>query len=458
MIQPSTEFLKHPISRRSSIQASLTGFGTLVSLGGHGFFPAPLAIAAGTSRAKSVILIFNCGAPSHIDLWDMKPLASDQVRGEFQPIDTNVPGIQISELLPKMAQQADKLAIVRSVHHRHSSHNSGMYWSIVGKPYSQDSTLINPSRTDFPSFGTLTGWLAQNHGYANPLPPYVITPAPHCDSRVYLTPGQFGACLGSKYDPFVLDSDPNSSNYRVLNLERIEGLSNERLLERNSLLSELDQRGSRIETASIDDLVINRNKAMSLITSNVASQAFDLSQEPAEVRDRYGRHTWGQSHLLARRLVEAGVPFVTTVNGQSIIWDTHKDNFNRLKNQLVPPMEQAYAALLDDLSERGLLDSTLVVWMGDFGRTPIINKDAGRDHWPQCYSMVLAGGGIRGGQVIGASDKTGAVPHARPVTPADIHATVFTALGYNPHAITYQTADGRPMPLSEGKALPELLS
>ena len=175
------------------------------------------------------------------------------------------------------------------------------------------------------------------------------------------------------------------------------------------------------------------------------------------MRERYGRHSWGQSHLLARRLVEGGVRFVTTVNGPSITWDTHEDNFKRLKDRLVPPMEQAYAALLDDLAERGLLDSTLVVWMGDFGRTPIINKNAGRDHWPQCNSMVLAGGGIRGGQVVGESDSKGAYPRTRPLTPADIHATVFQALGYDSHAIHYQTADGRPMPLSEGHVIRELL-
>src|SRR5262245_8866204 len=177
-------------------------------------------------------------------------------------------------------------------------------------------------------------------------------------------------------------------------------------------------------------------------------RAFDLSREPAKVRDRYGRHSWGQSHLLARRLVEAGVPFVTTVNGQSIIWDTHENNFNRMKDTLVPPMELAFSTLLDDLSERGLLESTLVVWMTDFGRTPVINAKAGRDHWPQCYSMVLAGGGIRGGQVIGESDATGGEPANHPITPADIHATVLAALGYDSKTLTFTSADGRPMALS----------
>jgi hypothetical protein len=408
-------------------------------------------------KAKSVILIFNAGAPSHVDLWDMKPEAGDTVRGLFQPIATETPGIVISELMPNLVRHTGKLAILRSVHHSHSGHNSGMYWSIVGRPYSRDDTLMNPSRSDFPSFGTLTGWLAQRDGYASPLPPYVITPKPHCDSFVYITPGQFGACLGPKYDPLVLDADPNAADFKVPNLGMAEGLDSERLRTRQALLGQFEAKQTPIHHGLIKELDVNQAKALSLASSTAAADAFDLSQEPAAVREKYGRHSWGQSHLLARRLVEAGVPFVTTVNGPSITWDTHKDNFHQLKNRLAPPMERAYGALLDDLAERGLLETTLVVWMGDFGRTPIINKDSGRDHWPQCYTMVLAGGGIRGGQSIGTSDKTGAYPASRPLIPADIHATVFTALGYDPHGIHYHTADGRPMPLSEGRVIGEVL-
>jgi hypothetical protein len=332
-----------------------------------------------------------------------------------------------------------------------------MYWSIVGRPYRVDDTLLNPSRGDFPSFGTLVGWLAQRDGYSGRLPPYVITPSPHCDSSVYVTPGQFGGCLGPKYDPFVLGSDPNAANIRVPNIGLVDGVTTERLQLRRSLRDQLDTSAVHVEPATLEDLDTNRQKAFALATSAQVRAAFDLSKEPAKVRDRYGRHSWGQSHLLARRLIEAGVRFVTTVNGPSIVWDTHDRNFQRLKSELVPPMERAFAALLDDLSERGLLESTLVVWMGDFGRTPIINKGAGRDHWPQCYSMILAGGGIRGGQVIGESDRTGAYPKSRPVTPADVHATVFTALGYDPHRITYMSPEGRPFPLSDGQPIDELL-
>jgi hypothetical protein len=432
------------------------------ALGGLGLLWSDLQRAealtpARAGKAKAVILIFNCGGPSHIDLWDPKPDAGDDVRGPFQAIPTNVAGIQFSELLPRMARRAHRLAVVRSVHHEHQSHNAAMYWSITGRPYAVDSTLINPSRNDLPSLGTLVGWLAQRDGYSGALPPYVIAPAPHCDSTAYITPGQFGGCLGPQNDPFVLNRDPNAADFKIPDLTLPEGLTKGVLEERRALLKEVEGAARPLLIPAARELELFQAKAFSMVTSTEVREAFDLTREPKEVRDRYGRHTWGQSHLLARRLVEAGVPFVTAVNGQSIIWDTHKDNFNAMKDRLVPPMEQAYAALLDDLSERGLLDSTLVLWMGDFGRTPKINADAARDHWPSCYSAVLAGGGIRGGQVVGSSDAIGALPASRPVTPADLHATVLTAMGYNPSGTTFHTADGRPLPLSEGEPIRELL-
>jgi len=434
--------------------------GGLGGLCGHWASALKAGEAAGqparAAKAKSVILIFNCGAPSHLDLWDPKPQAPDNIRGLFQPIATSVPGIQVSELLPNLARQMDKLAIVRTLHHSHSSHNSGMHWSIVGRPYRIDNTLINPAATDEPCFGTLVGWLAQREGHAASVPPYVITPEPHCDSKLYITPGQFGGCLGVRYDPFVVGADPNASDFNVRDLRLHSELSGERLARRVGLVEQLNA-ASHAKPRVGDELDVSRAKATAMLASGEAAAAFDLARESDATRDRYGRHSWGQSHLLARRLVEAGTRFVTTVNGPSIIWDTHNDNFNRLKTRLVPPMEQAYAALLDDLKERGLLDTTLVVWLGDFGRTPIINAQAGRDHWPQCYSAVLAGGGIRGGQTIGQSDRTGAFPHERPVTPADLHATVFAALGYDAQRLTYRNADGRPMVFTTGEPIRELL-
>ncbi len=451
-MEMSSRTNQHP-TRRTFLECTGGAVGALWA----GLSQAEAAQPKVLGKAKSVILIFNCGAPSHIDLWDPKPDAPDNIRGEFQTIATKTPGISVTELLPELAERSDKLAIVRSVHHEHSSHNSGMHWSIVGQPYRADLTTITPSSTDYPSFGTLTGWLALRDGYSRAVPPYVITPYPHCDSTVYLTPGQYGGCLGVQYDPFVINADPNTADFRVRNMQLVDGLSSERLQTRLGLLQQLNVTREQAADEGVQNYDVRRAQAASMVLSGEAARAFDLSQEPDKVRERYGRHSWGQSHLLARRLVEAGSRFVTTVNGRSIIWDTHKDNFGRMKTDLVPPMQRAFVALLDDLEERGLLETTLVIWMGDFGRTPIINKDAGRDHWPQCYSMVLAGGGIQGGQVIGASDKTGAYPHRHPVTPADIHATVFAALGYDPQGITYQTVDGRPIPLSYGKVIRELL-
>lgn len=435
--------------------AGLLGLG-MDRLGALSALAAPAPRAGGQGKAKSVILIFNGGAPSHIDLWDPKPDAPQDIRGIFSPIKTNVPGLHISELLPRMAQRMDKVALIRSVYHEHSSHNAGMYWSTAGRPYRIDSTLINPSHTDLPCFGTLVGWLAQRDGFSAGVPPYVITPFPHCDSKAYITPGQYGGCLGPRYDPFVLDDDPNAKGFKVRNMGLDAGMTAARFEERMSLLKDLSISSPPIVSPQAAEIDIFNQQAASLLHSGKASAAFDLTKESDAVRERYGRHSWGQSHLLARRLVESGTRFVSTVNGPSITWDTHKDNFNALRNRLVPPMEQAYAALLDDLGERGMLDTTLVVWMGEFGRTPKINGDAGRDHWPGCYSVLLAGGGIRGGQVIGASDNIGGHPTERPTTPADIHATVFAALGYDVRSISYKDIDGRPIALTEGTPMSEL--
>ncbi|MST00676.1 MAG: DUF1501 domain-containing protein [Pedosphaera sp.] len=458
-MNPGEQLASATATRRGFLRASSLG---LLGLGLHRFaalnaLPAPIARRGPSlGKAKSVILIFNGGAPSHIDLWDPKPDASEEVRGIFSPIPTNVPGIHISELLPRMARRMNNLALIRSVHHGHSSHNGGMHWANVGRPYAVDSTLIHPSRADIPGVGTLVGWLAQRDGFSREVPPYVITPFPTCDSKVYITPGQFGGCLGTRFDPFVLDDDPNAATFKVRDLALEAGLSTERLRGRLALSQALSAPSRSIVSPKTTEMDIFQQQAATLLQSGKAADAFDLSREPDSVRERYGRHSWGQSHLLARRLVEAGTRFVTTVNGPSITWDTHADNFNALKNRLVPPMEQAYAALLDDLDERGLLDSTLVVWMGEFGRTPKINAAAGRDHWPACYSVLLAGGGIRGGQVIGSSDSTGAYPKERPTSPADIHATMFAALGYDVRSISFQSADGRPVALTDGTPMSEL--
>lgn len=455
--QSASAFMFNRFAGRLSRRSMLLGLGgALVPLCANW----ARAVESGSpafGKARSVIMIFNGGAPSHIDLWDPKPDAPSEIRGTFSPIKTNVTGIHISELLPRMARRMDKVALIRSVHHQHSSHNAGMYWTTAGRPYPIDSTLINPSRADLPCLGTLVGWLAQRDGFSGGTPPYVITPFPHCDSKAYITPGQYGGCLGARYDPFVLDADPNAAAFKVRNMELDANMSAGRFEQRLALLKGFSGSSPRIVSPQAAEIDVYNQQAVSLLQSGKAAEAFNLSKEPDAVRERYGRHSWGQSHLLARRLIESGTRFVSTVNGPSITWDTHKDNFNALKNRLVPPMDQAYAALLDDLAERGLLDTTLVIWLGEFGRTPKINADAGRDHWPGCYSVLLAGGGIRGGQVIGASDNIGAAPKERPTSPADIHATVYAALGYDARNIHYRSADGRPIPLTEGTPMRELL-
>ena len=223
-------------------------------------------------------MIFNCGGPSHIDLWDPKPKAGDAVRGPYQPIDTNVAGIQISELLPKMSRVADKLAILRSVNHSQASHNAGMYYTTVGRPYRVDSTLINPSSNDHPSLGTLVGWLARRDGYSSGVPPYVIAPYPHCDSTVYLTPGQFGGCLGMQHDPLVLDADPNAADFKVRNLKLDASLTSETFRERLGLLDQVNRRGLSIASSMSADMDVFQSQASSMVMSDKASQAFDLSQ------------------------------------------------------------------------------------------------------------------------------------------------------------------------------------
>jgi hypothetical protein len=445
------------IQRRAFLHAGVLGaLSKVLSPLSQTFAQGPGTLAPKYGKARSIILIFNGGAPSHIDLWDPKPDAPSEIRSTFLPIATDVDGLRITELLPRMAKRMRKLALIRSVHHEHSSHNAGMHWANVGRPYRIDSTLIHPSRSDMPGVGTLVGWLAQRDGFARGVPPYVITPFPTCDSKVYITPGQDGACLGPQFDPFVLDDDPNAASFQVRDLALQAQLTPERLRHRMDLLAGFSKITAPINSPKSAEFDTFHQHAATLLESGKAADAFNLSKEPESVRERYGRHSWGQSHLLARRLVEAGTRFVTTVNGPSIIWDTHKDNFNALQNRLVPPMEQAFAALLDDLEERGLLESTLVVWMGEFGRTPKINVDAGRDHWPGCYSVLMAGGGVKGGIVLGASDSTGARPSERPVTPADIHASMFAALGYDPGSITYESGDGRPIRLTDGSVLHEL--
>jgi hypothetical protein len=427
------------------------------------WFRAEKAGAVSNGKAKSVILIFNSGAPSHVDLWDMKPNAPDDVRGPFKPVKTNVPGIEISELMPYVAKHADKFAIVRSVYHDNVNHNPGQYNILTGMRYPRDSVQVQQEPNDFPGMGSLVSYLAHRKGHNSPVPPYVLLPKPSRD-QVYITPGQFGGFLGKAHDPFVVGDDPNRSDFRVRDLGPAAGTTVGRIHGRRSLLKTLDNVMRAVDrnpdVRGIDEM---QERVLTLMTSTQVREAFDLSQESAKLRDKYGRHTWGQSHLLARRLIERGARFVTTLNGEAINWDTHGENFTRLRNHLVPPAQKAFAALLEDLEERGLLEETLVVWLGEFGRSPRIGKVGptfvspdGRDHWPSCFSVVMAGGGVKGGQVIGESDNIAAYPIARPVKTEDVTATIFHAIGYDPYTEEYPSPEGRPLRISYGDPVMEL--
>jgi len=399
-------------------------------------------------KAKRVVMIFHCGGPSHLDLWDPKPDAPSEIRGSFLTIPTRVPGVRFSELLPELAGINNQLAMIRTVNHQHTQHNSAMCWSITGRPYRLDSTLINPGPTDFPSLGSIVSHLTQKEPQKPGVAPYVITPFPSCDSYVYLTPGHFGGCLGKHADPFILNLDlsiPFMKNPFSGDSEKT-GIS---LQDKMTLWDGLNK--------TKDDFSRQKQAAVAFLGDSQLQKASKLNKEPDKVREVYGKHPWGTAHLLARRLLEAGTRFVSIVNGPGIVWDTHKNNFETHKNKLVPPMQRAMVALIKDLIQRGLWEDTILLSLSDFGRTPKINSDSGRDHWPQCFTAFLGGGPIKPGAVYGTSDKTGSFPKDLPVSPADIHATVLRALGYSPENEFLQATDGRPFPATLGTPLTRLL-
>jgi hypothetical protein len=400
----------------------------------------------GPAPVRSCILIFYYGGPSHLDTWDMKPNAPREVRGEFRSIATRVPGIRVSEHLPHSARVVDRLAIVRSLHHPMTNHNAAAFAALSGRPPAKgDLELLANDRNDPPCLGSvLSHELPERRG----LPTFVALP--HVMHNVVKLPGQVAGFLGSAHDPFQVASDPNAPDFHLDELELPGDVSLDRLGRRESLLRRAER------AAPAHDLDAYREKAVRLLHSETVRHAFRLDREDPKLRDRYGRTKHGQSLLLARRLVEAGVRFVTVydhqANGQLANWDAHSDVFPRHKNDLLPPADRAFAALIEDLASRGLLESTLVIAMGEFGRTPKINAQAGRDHWPYCFSAVLAGGGVRGGTVYGASDKIGAYPDLDGVSPGDLAATLLWRFDLEP---TTEVLDlsGRPFRLAEGQPL-----
>lgn len=413
---------------------------------------------AGRARARSVIFYHHYGAPSHIDTFDPKPNAPLEIRGEFATIDSSAPGFRVGEIMPRIARICDRLAVVRSMNHKTANHNPGVYLSITGRTSIRDQVQVGASPTDWPHYGAVLAKMAPGGGsipLAVQLPHYAF-------DQIYRCPGQTGGFLGSAYDPLVVTRDPSSPDYRLSELDL--AVTSAQLSDRRRLLATIDRQADAAERSHVFEQWSSfHDRALGLLTAPQTRQAFDLAQEPDRVRDWYGRHKTGQSLLLARRLVEAGVRFVTVFSGSNPGdgWDTHSDNFNRLKNTLMPPEDQGFAALIEDLDQRGLLANTLVVWSGEFGRKPHIGRPnpavnnigpGGRDHWPQCYSLVLAGAGVKRGYIYSESDRIGEYPASSPHSPGDMAATIFQALGLDPHAEIrdqvgrpYQLADGEPI-------------
>ncbi|HVX15034.1 MAG TPA: DUF1501 domain-containing protein [Pirellulales bacterium] len=415
--------------------------------------------ATGGGRAKSCIVLFLMGGPPQHSTWDPKPNAPPEVRGEFKHIPTNVPGIDLCELMSTTARTMDKVCVLRAVSSGDNAHSSSGYYMLTGQPHQPlNSENANPGApNDYPSLGALTRLL---RGDAPGLPGAMTLPMRIFNTCGSIWPGQNAGFLGRAADPWLLQFDPSVGAPRIDEFTLPAEIPSVRLAARRSLLDEINRRVERLDASgSMRQFGRYEERALDLLGSSPARAAFDLEQESAAMRDRYGRTPFGQSVLLARRLVEAGVSLVQ-VNwyrgpnepSSNPVWDTHRDETARLKDVLVPPMDQAYSALLEDLSQRGLLDETLVVSMGEFGRSPKLDAAGGRGHWGYVYSAALAGGGVRGGQVIGASDKQGGQPQERRVSPADLAATIFHGLGYAPETL-YQDRTGRPLPLSRGEVI-----
>jgi hypothetical protein len=409
---------------------------------------AASAADVAASKARSCILIWLDGGPTHLETFDLKPDAPAEVRGPFQPIDTAVSGVGISELLPNTARLLNQVAIIRSMTSPLGEHNFGAHYLLTGyKP----SPVVN-----YPTFGSVVSNLRTEESI---LPKNIAVP------RFRVGGGRLtgNGFLPATTRPFSVGGDPGKANFKVRDLDLYPSVTTTRLDRRRDFLQAFDRFSRDAEDSAEASGDPAFEQAYRLITSTGAKQAFDLSQERQKTRQRYGRKTIGQSCLLARRLVERGVPFVTVNNPG---WDTHQNAYTRLKEGytgaqvpvgLIPSLDLGFSALIEDLGERGLLDETLIVVMGEFGRTPKLNTSGGRDHWPRVFSVAMAGGGVSGGQVVGASDSVGEGPQDRPVTPADLASTIYTLLEINPsHEL--HTSDGRPIRVSrDGKPIQELV-
>ncbi len=420
-------------------------------------------------RAKSCILLFLWGGPPQQDLWDLKPDAPDGVRSHFKPIATNVPGIQICSEMPRLAGMTDKVAIVRSLTHASTAHEPSVYHMLTGR---QNPSLAVPrnqrKRTDFPGLGSVVSAFSE----PGVLPATVTVPRPIGHDGVTYA-GTYAGFLGPRHDPMEIKEAPNPGQRPTHEISIPDGIDSVRLTARRGLLDLVETQDRELQTSRrTSDVNDFREQAFAMISSPLAKRAFNVELEDPRVRERYGRNEYGESFLLARRLVEAGVRLVTVTwmyifpNGRvSNVWDNHagygihgaSTGYDLLKSPVcIPPLDLAYSALVEDLSQRGLLDETLVVAFGEFGRTPKINGTAGRDHWGMCQSALFAGGGVRGGQVYGSSDAHAAYPKDNPVSPEDVLATIYDAMGIAPDSEIHDRV-GRPHRVVEGRPIASLL-
>jgi hypothetical protein len=455
------------ITRREMLRVggiSALGLSLPQLLAGKQAAASPAAAGRRPGSAKACIILFLMGGPPQHSTWDPKPDAPAEVRGEFKPINTIVPGISICELMPRTALLADRLSIIRSVSSNDNAHSSSGYYMLTGQPHApMNSENANPGPpNDYPSLGAIVRRMEKR---VIGLPPAVTLPHRIFNTDGSVWPGQDAGFLGRSIDPWLLNCKPGDADFRVNEFSLNVDISPERLTDRQTLLREVNQRLDAAERTGRPRYYERlTEQAFNLLNSVKSRQAFKLDAEPEALRDCYGRTQFGQSVLLARRLVEAGVSLVQ-VNWyrgpeeppDAPCWDSHAREAQRLKTVLVPPADHAISALLEDLEARGLLDETLVVCMAEFGRTPRFNPVAGRDHWGHVYSVALAGGGIRGGQVHGASDTIGAYPKEGRVAPQDLTATIFHCLGYDPQTEMHDTL-GRPLPLSRGEVIRPILA
>lgn len=424
-------------------------------LGTAGFFGLglglPQLLAAeskplGQTKEISLIYVFLKGGLSTIDTFDMKPDAPADFRGDFKPIDSNVPGIQVCEHLPKTSKIMDHFSLIRGFRHHNSDHGPADHYMLTGYfPQPGFNPNLSPNNQR-PCFGSI---ISKSLGPRGSVPPYVALPKMHASGG--------SAYLGPNYAPFVIDADPNAPNFAVPDVLPPANVDTTRLDNRKKILGDIDRYQNALESKSnrfVDTIDVFQRKAFELMTSAAAKKAFDIQSEAAKLRDAYGRNSLGQSCLMARRLVEAGVRCVTIDHSN---WDTHDGNFKTLKDTLLPQFDPAISTLFKDLKERGMLDSTLVLITGEFGRTPRINKNAGRDHWGPSFTVMLGGGGIKGGRVIGKSDARAEKPAADPYGPEDLSATICQSMGIDPKT-EFHTADGRPIAIvNNGRVIEDLM-